>query len=295
MKIIDTFLFSEPYEDDLLYIKLKLENNAVDYFFIQENAYTLQGDYKGLHAKEVIKQSRFDEFRAKIVVVSADYLYKSNDKSENINFERENWQRTIASSIILEHLSKQDVRIIVSDVDESLDFSDEDRTIKISNIIRNIHSVVYIGRMRYWYDYDNRCFLPNIRIPIVHIKELITNPNILGFVRHWQGLTYDAGEEPLAFEYSYVFRNMEDVWRKKCTYAHTNFTEESISIALECNHWPRPIERGEKLGDNQYDFFEKVELTQKNSPLYIRENLSSLKTNIVNPDYKNLRKQRYGI
>jgi hypothetical protein len=294
MKIIDTFLFSEQHEDDLLYLKFKLENDGVDYWFVQENSYTLQGERKGLFAQEVLKQPRFDEFRDKIIVLSADYLHKPNDKSEGVNFERENWQRTIASEMILQHLGNEDVRIIVSDTDESLDFSDEDRKIRIWNMIRNVN-LVYVGRMRYWYDYDNRCYLPNIRIPVIHINELKANPNVLGIVRHWQGLTYDAGEEPVAFEYSYVFRDAEAVWRKKCTYAHTNFTEESIRVALECNHWPRPIERGEKLGDNPHDFFEIAELNKKNSPKYVRDNLQSLKTNIVNPNYKEARKEKYAI
>ena len=293
MKVIDTFLFSEAYEDDLLYIKFKLENDGVDYWVIQENKYTLQGDEKGIFAQEVLKQERFAEFRNKVVVLSGDWLHRPNEKDESVNFERENLQRTMATEFILNNFSNEDTKIIVSDTDESLDFSDCYRKDRINNIIRNTHDVVYIGRMRYWYDYDNRCYLPNIRIPVVDISALIHNPNILGQVRHWQGLTFDAGEEPLAFEYSYVFRDMEAVWRKKCTYSHTNFTKESVEIGLECNHWPRAIERGEKIGDNPHDFFEIVELTEKNSPAYIRENLATLKTNIVNKDYKEARKQRY--
>lgn len=293
MKIIDTFLFSESHEDDLLFIKFNLENDAVDYWIIQENGYTLQGEKKPLYAEQVLSQDRFKPYLSKVIIASADHLFYPNCKDENINFQRENWQRTLATQFL--QTTTDSGYVIVSDVDEAFDFSDKERSKRLFEIIEQNHDLVHIGRMRYWYDYDNRCYLPNIRIPLVKLEIVRGNPGVLGQVRHFTQKVYDAGEEPLAFEYSYVFRNMEDVWRKKCTYAHTNFTEESIKIALECNHWPRPPERGEKLGDNPYDFFETVELNEKNSPAFVRENLTSFKTNIVNPNYKEARKQRYNI
>jgi hypothetical protein len=293
-QLIDTFLFSEPHEADLLFLKFELEQFYVDKWVIQENAYTLQGDHKGLHAQDVLSQERFKPFLDRVVLLSANTLINQNDKREDVNFIRENWQRQLCREYICENFTDDSV-VMVSDTDEMIDFTSHYRLNEFKRIVENHKNKpepVYIGRMRYWYDYDNRCFLPNIRIPIVPVSWVKHVPHILSSVRHNHGITYDAGEKPIAFEYSYVFKQADDVWRKKCTYAHTNFTRESIEIALECNHWPRAKERGESVGD-KFDFFEIVELNEDNSPMYVRKHLKEMKTNIVNPNYKENRKKHY--
>lgn len=292
--IIDTFLFSEPHEADLLYLKFVLENDCVDIWVLQENAYSTQGHYKGLFAEEVLQQERFSPFLDKVAVVSAEsQVLEGHD--EGHNFGRENWQRQLCLQLFAQAELPRNSLVIVSDTDEMVDFSDEQRRNRLVEIFERHaqNDVVYIGRMRYWFDYDNRAYIPCIRIPFIPIKRLAESPILISQVRHHHGITYDAGEEPLAFEYSYVFKSIEDVWRKKCTYAHTNFTYESIKIALECNHWPRCKERGETVGADPMDWFEKVELTESNSPKYVRDNLEYLRTNIVDPDYKLNRKNRY--
>lgn len=297
MKIVDTFLFSEPHESDLLFIKFNLEDRIVDEWFIQENEYTLQGDHKGLFANEVLKEERFKPFLNKVTVISESKLHEEGNKTENINFLREGWQRNICRGQLLKKYLGEDTLVMVSDVDEMIDFSSEERTRKFEEIVQQHYPNPFsIGRMRYWYDYDNRCFLPNIRIPVVSLLHLNSDSNILSNIRHHQHINaHDAGEEPLAFEYSYVFNNLEDVWRKKCTYAHTNFTMESVKTGLECNHWPRTMNRNEKVGDNEYDFFETVELHEQNSPKFIRENLETFKTNIVDKNYVKNRQEKYGF
>lgn len=292
-KIVDTFLFSEPHEADLLWVKFNVEDKCVDEWILQENHYTLQGEYKGAHAKTVLEQERFAPFLDKVTVITLDNKILDG-REEGHNFHRENLQRAICVQHLLQRY-ESDTLVMVSDTDEMIDFSDDTRAHMFSCMFEsNPGKHFYVGRQRYWYDYDNKCFLPNIRIPVVPVELLHQYPDAISRVRHSHGITFDAGDRPIAFEYSYVFKDMEDVWRKKCTYAHTNFTHECIEIALECNHWPRTDKRGESIGGDKMDFFEFVELTPENSPKFVRDNLDILKTNIVNPNYRENRLKRYG-
>jgi len=53
-KIVDSFLFSEVYETELLLLKFILENEGVDEWIILENSYSFQGNYTGLHAQKIL-------------------------------------------------------------------------------------------------------------------------------------------------------------------------------------------------------------------------------------------------
>jgi hypothetical protein len=293
--IIDTFLFSEPYENDLLYLKLILENDGVDLWIIQENSYTTQGEYKGVHAKSVLAEERFKPYLHKIMVVSADEKGK-NSNDEGSNFERENWQRTLCLQALSKFASSND-SIIVSDTDESIDFSDSNRKNRFYELIEKHQSVpIWVGRMRYWYDFDNRCYIHGLRIPVVPYSLLLQQPASIMRVRHQAfGPAYDANEDPIAFEYSYVFKNIDDIWRKKTTFAHNNYTYDCIVEGLKYNHFPASPLRGDaKPGTHEHDWLEEVVLTTKNSPQYVRDNLDTLKTNLVDPNYKYNRKEKYG-
>lgn len=73
MKVIDTFMFSEPYEKDLLLLKLELENDVVDEWFITEGAYTFQGEHKGHYIRDILnKDERFQVYNHKIKLFEID-------------------------------------------------------------------------------------------------------------------------------------------------------------------------------------------------------------------------------
>lgn len=293
MIIYDTFLFSEPHEADLLYLKCVLEDSGVDGWFVQENVFTLQGDPKQLHALDIVlSQDRFQPFRHKIHFSNLNNKVLEG-KDENHNFLRERNQRVaFLSGSSSTFQVDQDTYFIVSDVDEMIDFSDEDRSKRFKEACKqNKERAFWIQRMRYWYDYDNRCYLDDIHIPVVPIHLLhYSGAGVIPQSRHFKDYSrcYGGLDNPIAFEYSYVFKTIEDLYRKKCTYAHTGFTMESLEEALKLNAWPRPKERGESRGP--HDFFETVELTPENSPKYVRENLELIKTNIVDKNYKENRK-----
>ena len=300
MRIIDTFLFSEPHEKELLLTKFHLEDLGVDTWVILESPYTFQGEYKGLHVSKILNEdSRFQPFIDKIIVINPakDFVpLHGSINDEGKNFDRENAQRAMALGLI--HELDDNDWVMISDTDEMADFSDQERKEAINTVLGVLEQsnqyIVKLQRQRYWFDFDNKCFLPNIHVPFVKAGLIKQNAQYM-MARHFDHIHKIGFARPVLFEYSYCFPSFEDVWRKKCTYSHTGFTEESVRIALECNHWPRSELRGEKVGQEPYDFFEKVELTEENSPKYVRENLEKLRTNIVNPNYKEARVARYGV
>lgn len=307
--IIDTLLFSEPHESDLLYLKFVLESNFVDLWMIQENHFTTQGEYKGIFAqKMLLEEERFKPFLSKVVLCS-DNEQHGTENNENVNFMREKWQRAICLKGLRDIANDHDI-IVVSDVDEAIDFSDKNRIERFFDIVnQNKSQPVSIGRMRYWYDYDNRCYIPGLMIPIIPYSILRQYPQLISHIRLCNNTNpksttpiisdgikmYNAGEDPIAFEYSYVFRSIDDIWRKKTTFAHNNYVYDCLKVGLECNHFPSSPLRGDsKPGTHQHDWLEKVELTEQNSPKYVRDNLEKIRTNLVDPNYKENRAKRYG-
>jgi len=299
--IIDTFLFSEQHEEDLLYLKLLLEDSQVNYWILQENHYTTQGEPKNVFAKQILAQSRFDKFRDRVIICTANTNIAQGNQ-EGINFSRENWQRALCLPT-LSNIASEDTRILISDVDELIDFSSTYRSDKFFQYVQKYpNDAICIGRMRYWYDYDNRCYIPNLQIPTLPYYQIKDDPTLIGRIRNiyygeqYRGYRFSANEDPIGFEYSYVFKSSNDIWRKKTTFAHNNYTKECIKIALECNHFPSsPLRNNRNPGSGKYDWLEKVILTEQNSPEYVRKNINTLRTNLVDPNYKANRLKRYNI
>src|SRR4051812_43876751 len=72
-KIVDSFLFSEVFEKELLLIKFILEEPHVSEWLILENAYSFQGEYKGLHAETMINgDKRFLPYRDRITFITRE-------------------------------------------------------------------------------------------------------------------------------------------------------------------------------------------------------------------------------
>ena len=62
MKIIDTFLFSEPHEEKVLLAKLHAEYEIVDQFILIESPFDFRGKPKGLFGEEIVSKPEFKEF-----------------------------------------------------------------------------------------------------------------------------------------------------------------------------------------------------------------------------------------
>lgn len=283
--LIDTFLYSETMENHLLWLKLYHEYPYVDEFIIQENAYDFKGEYKGLYAEKTIQEDRFTQFRDKIKIISDNKEFNKNDKRENINFEREKWQRSLCLPYIIGKYGNNNVGVIVSDTDEFFDFRSDWRLEKFKELWSQ--NIRWYQRRRYWYQMNNLCKLPSIKIPVMLLQDIINNPKLIAECRHFHQdqFTYNNWDYPLAFELSYVFHKWEDIQQKHKTYSHNGLdAEEDVKEGLRLNAWIRSSKRNEPR--TEYDFFNIVQLNDTISTQYIVENLSKINTNIIDPNYE---------
>jgi hypothetical protein len=297
MKLVDTMLFSEAYEKDLLLLKLKLSNNCIDEFIICENAYSHQGDYKGHNAKAIIENdARFEPYRHQITVIEGNRQFTVIDKTkkqDDLAFICENWQRGQAKDYFLQKYSNEDW-LILHDVDEMFDFTDAKRKSEFFHYLyKATEGFLVVPRLRYWYDFDNK-FSLLYGTPLctkAYIKK--HNDKTLSLIRkEISSLPLDGWKTIPAFEYSSCY-DADYILRKLETTAHTGLNIADLKQALRCNHRTVHTFRKERLRPNKKYFFETVQLNEHNSPLYVRENLSSLKTNNIDKNYEANRRQDY--
>src|SRR5689334_18168315 len=137
-KIVDSFLFSEPYEKELLLLKLQLEDKGIDEWVILENAYTLQGEKKGFHARHVLESDkRFLPYLNKITIIEKEYETKLLPKHiilDEFSFKAEHAQRDFGYEYFIRKCKEEDW-IMISDVDEMMDFTEPAR---YNELIRHI-------------------------------------------------------------------------------------------------------------------------------------------------------------
>jgi hypothetical protein len=96
----------------------------------------------------------------------------------------------------------------------------------------------------------------------------------------------------IAFEYSSCY-SKDHIIRKFYTGLHTGFTPNDLNQSLRCNHRPTRELATWKAENNEYWFFEVVKLNEKNSPEYVRGELKSYKTGLIDKNYKQNRKTDY--
>ena len=115
-KIIDCFTFYN--EMDLLFYRLTLLYDFVDYFIIVESNYTHAGNKKILYFQE--NKNLFKRFENKIIhiVVDLPYIYPNIDYLKEEQWKNENYQRNCINLGIEKITLKNDDLIIISDLDE---------------------------------------------------------------------------------------------------------------------------------------------------------------------------------
>ena len=119
MKIIDCFIFYN--ELDLLYYRLSLLNDIVDYFIIVESTHTFTGIPKQLFYNE--NKEMYKEFNEKIIhIILEDFPFKvpninifTNQPWQNEYYQRNSIKKGI--DVILDKLNDNDI-ILSSDLDE---------------------------------------------------------------------------------------------------------------------------------------------------------------------------------
>ena len=118
MKIIDSFIFYN--ELDLLYYRLSILDEYVDYFILVESKYTFSGDIKPLHYLN--NKTLFEKYNHKIIHIVVDLPFKAPNINYNLNeqWKNEYHQRNAIKhgiDMIIEKLDNTDI-ILTSDVDE---------------------------------------------------------------------------------------------------------------------------------------------------------------------------------
>lgn len=299
MKIIDNIIFCDTYEKELLLLKLIIESPVVDEFVISECHYTYRGDYKGSKLQEIFDNDvRFAKFKDKVTIISiSENLSDSNpilkkERDPKAYHFAEVRLRNAGTGHILNKYNDNDY-IFVSDVDEIIDFSNIQRKERIISYLE--HNCSYqFERLRYWWDFDNRTWREPLDMitPAFPVKDIRSGKASLDN-KKWVGKPIPLGNEPLIFEYTFCFP-YESVLQKYETSLHTQWIKEKIDDSINCNHWTMTSYQNINL-QSRYHWFEKVELTTKNSPQYIIDNLYSLKTNLIPNNYKENRIKKYGI
>ncbi|RDB07130.1 hypothetical protein [Runella aurantiaca] len=299
MQIIDTFLFSEPHEKEVLLIKLILGGDYISEWIIVENDYTFQGEYKGLFARHVIdSDQRFAPYRDRIHIISAqnkhppiDYTLADVD-TQGMNSERR--QRSLAREYII-HKYQDDTWVLLSDADEALDLTSDPNHLffLLEKLSASKDGLVCVPRRRFWYDFDN-LWLALRATPMTTVKRIrqAEGEMGMGFLRSDNIGAHGEWKYPLLFEYSYCYPK-EAILRKYRTFPHGGMTNEEILQSMRCNHIPISSLRGKKLDLHQDLWMEKVALTPQNSPKYVREHLQSLQTHVVDSNYQQNRLADY--
>ncbi len=296
MKIVDSFLFSEIYEKELLLIKLKLENNFVTEWILLENAYSFQGDYIGLQAKTLIdSDSRFIPYKDRITIISKEEKTEFLPKHiflDHLSYKVEYWQRDLAQDYFFKNYNDEDW-IMISDVDEIIDFTSPARAEELLSRIKSSSSgLIIYPTKRFWYDFDNEYKLM-IGNAMCTKKYLIKNKMQLHEIRAKnRKILKSKWKNIIAFEYSSCYEK-EYILRKFYTSTHTGFTSNDLFQSLRCNQRPTRELATWKADNSKYWFFETAKLEENNSPEYVRNNLSTLKTNSIDVNYKLNRRTDY--
>lgn len=295
-KIVDSFLFSEVYEKELLLLKFILESPFVSEWVILENAYSFQGEYKGLQAKQLIEDDqRFQPFIHRVTVISREMqseLLDKNDVLDDKAFNVEYWQRDLAHDYFFNKYADNDW-IIISDVDEMLDLTDATRCHELfTRMNSDANGMLHVSTKRYWFDFDNE-YKILYGIPMCTKKYLQTTGKKLHDVR----VEYHANlkmnwNKIIGFEYSSCF-DAGHIVRKLETGAHMAFTEADLKQALRCNHRIISPKRRRRLKPTDEFFLDTIELDNQNSPKYVRDNLRSIKTYNIDQRYHENRRTAY--
>jgi hypothetical protein len=292
MKIIDTFLFSEPFEKEILFIKIFLGANIVNEWLIIENSFTFQGKYKGLFAQDIINSdSRFEPYRSRIKIISENYNPKNEASSDSEAFKVEYWQRNLATKFI-NNLTDEDY-FFISDADECVDGTDEKRKEELLNALKkNPYNIYHVSCLRYWYDFDNQYEIL-YGIPLVSVRYFKASGKQISEHRKENiGPCKQKWNNIICFEYSHCL-DMASIVQKYSSFSHIGATLSDIKEGLMNNCRILPQNKKQRLDYGPRNFFKIVQLNNYNSPSYVRENLNSLKTRTVDVNYSENRKKNF--
>jgi hypothetical protein len=300
MIVIDTFLFSEPSEKEVLLTKLHLGSNIVSEWIVSENTYTFRGEYKGLLTEAALNDPRFATFRDRIKVISSEIKYPNvnplDKEGDKITFQSQYAQRDFVIDYLKERWGGQpNAWLLISDTDECLDGTTAAKRNKLKGWTRLGSDLLILDRRRFWFDFDNawpaKRFTPLVRIS--SLTKWFGPGNSLGKIRGSMTSSWpSAGLRDLIYEYSACF-DLAAVYRKYDTVGHVGMLREDLDRALACNHRPQFRIKGQQLSFRRDDWLERVRLSEQNSPEYVREHFESLHTGNIPDNYNENRRHFY--
>lgn len=292
MKIIDSLIWCDDYEQDLLLLKLEMESPVVSEWIISHCSHNYHGEFKGDTLTKVLEQPRFGYWKDRIKVIYSDEnlsgdpsLARNIDPVEFGNAEFK--LRNAPTQYILDNFDDND-RILVTDVDEMFDFMDEDRAERILKELRTDDPIQF-DRTRYIFDFDNRAFRDfcDMVSPSYKVKHLRRGIARLQD-KKWIGRQVGNGSNPMVFEYCHCFPYNGYI-SKHMSSLHTQWSVKKLDDALRWNIWPQTDYQNGPDKNNRWHWFKKVELHENNSPWAVREYIAILATHLVNPWYINAR------
>jgi hypothetical protein len=296
MRIVDTFLFSEPHEKEVVLIKLNLGAPYVAEWVLVENEYTHQADFKGLFAREMIDgDPRFDPFKDRIRIISGTHRFPEVDRTRSIDEQglaADTTQRELARRYLLDTYD-DDTWILLSDADEALEVSSDDNYDYLCRRIAKLgQPVVPLPRTRYWYDIDN-LWLDRRATTIVRLGEIRGHDAPLGHYRQTWTMRPIRWPKTLVYEYSYCYRRT-DIERKFRSFAHAVYSPDEIARSIACNHVPVSAIRERKPDLTAHtSWFKKVKINRRNTSEYVLRNQHLLRTNVVPANYEANRREAY--
>ena len=304
MKVIDTFLYSDPCELPALEVKIASESCPdLLCWVVVENCYSFQGRYKGYTFESVAANSRIlliHKHKIMYVKVSIAPSFSISTISHNARlaqlpssakvfrrceeeaFRVEYSQRNAvlpALRYIASRLNEK-AAVLISDADELVDLSDPDKHHLIMKALAAVDGSLTVRRFKYQYDFDNTWPESQTRLLcFCSLDDLVKERISPHQVRYQATNPYFPNDVMLAFEYSYCF-SPSHILSKLSSFSHVRpFVHSDITRSLLLN---MQIYAGKPSAPL---LFETIVLTDHNSPSYVRKHLAMLKTHIVNPNY----------
>jgi hypothetical protein len=302
MRIINTSRVwtNEESETRVLLLKLRLEDSGVDEWVFMENEYDFLGQHKGYVVKNLIEtDSRFAPYRDRITVLEGSYdsggIHERNiEARKHKAWNAEYYLKDLAVPYLVDKYKDDDTWIAVVDADEMLDFTDSRRFDTIRRMLNTRDSAIALKMVRYWHDFDNWSHLRGhllLRLGLIRAANSIVNV-------HSQDLHHvppQGQDQLLSFEYS-ACCDIDQTLRRIQSGPFCYHLKEDLEDAFKCNYWAKARSVGEvpvSPDAKSSDWFEMIELTEENSPTYVREHLAELKTNNIDPNYRENRKIRF--
>lgn len=318
-KIISTFMFSEPHELELLWLKFNVEDNYVHEWVIIEGEFSFQGKRKDKFLNKILEQSRFEKFRHKIHIIELESNYNFDYEpsfkdllkrkvkrwlnhnmnknyefvpyAEHASFHAEINQRGAGFAYLKSKYAPDDL-VIACDADEIFDFHGL-KGEYLEELVKKNQTPFYVPREIYCYNYNNRTCRKRYG-PIAELKDFTS-------VKSFQNIKHPSGEKniietemQLIYEYTFCF-SKQAILQKLSTFAHvTDLDQASVEFCLENNiTLINPANLDTAYLKNKENFYELIKEEDLDAPKFLKDNFAHFRTNVVHLDYLESRKQNH--